>query len=226
MRFLDREVVPWSLEEAEAWAMAGLAGEGCRAIFTLNPETWLCTRGWPAPPGAVWLPESILVAWGMRRLGLPATRAPGADLVARLLARPVRVVAWGGKPAVAAALPAAWERAGHQARLWSAHDGYTAPAAGVVAACREAAPALLLVGQGAGRQERLIADTIPRLKGAVAIGVGGTLDVLAGRRRRAPAPVRRWGLEAVWRVGLSAQRWRRLLRSHPAFVRAVLGAGR
>lgn len=219
-RFLDREVVLWDLEEAAGWALRRLEEGGPAAILTLNPETWLATRGWEAPSWAVWSPESLMVAWGLRRHGLEPARVPGADLVERLLGESVEVVCWGGDETTARELEGRWSDADRSATLVASFDGYGDHAAAVARACA-GRRALLLVGQGAGRQERTIANTMGALEGGVAIGVGGTLDVLAGRRLRAPRFVRSLGLEAPWRVGLSLARWRRLFKSHPAFVRAV-----
>ena len=45
----------------------------------------------------------------------------------------------------------------------------------------------------------------------VGIGVGGALDYFSGRTPRAPAPLRRAGLEWAWRLALQPWRWRRQL---------------
>ncbi|HEX2540226.1 MAG TPA: WecB/TagA/CpsF family glycosyltransferase [Caldimonas sp.] len=67
---------------------------------------------------------------------------------------------------------------------------------------------ILLVGMGSPLQEDFIQRHWSRLGVAVAIGVGGSFDVLAGARFRAPVPMRRAGLE--WLVRL-VQEPRRLL---------------
>ena len=61
-----------------------------------------------------------------------------------------------------------------------------------VARVRAAAPHVLLVAYGSPHQEFWIARNKERLGVPVSMGVGGTLDYLAGRQRRAPAllPVR------------------------------------
>ncbi|MDQ6846261.1 MAG: WecB/TagA/CpsF family glycosyltransferase, partial [Candidatus Dormibacteraeota bacterium] len=64
---------------------------------------------------------------------------------------------------------------------------------------------------GAGRQERFLRDHLEAMHGRVGIGVGGTLDYLAGTARRAPALVRQAGLEWLWRLGREPSRWRRQL---------------
>jgi hypothetical protein len=55
------------------------------------------------------------------------------------------------------------------------------------------------------RNQRELAEMGVRL----AIGVGGTLDYLAGRVPRAPAPVRAVGLEWLYRLIRQPWRWRR-----------------
>ena len=52
----------------------------------------------------------------------------------------------------------------------------------------------------------------PGIRGilVVAIGVGGTLDVLAGTARRMPKWSSRLGVEWLLRVGLDPSRWRRI----------------
>ncbi|MEO6361742.1 MAG: WecB/TagA/CpsF family glycosyltransferase [Caldimonas sp.] len=70
--------------------------------------------------------------------------------------------------------------------------------------------AILLVGMGSPRQEEFIQRQWNRLGVGVAIGVGGSFDVLAGHRFRAPLPLRRAGLE--WLVRLVQEPTRLLPR--------------
>ena len=84
---------------------------------------------------------------------------------------------------------------------------------------------VLLVAYGAPGQELWIDRLRDRLCVSVAIGVGGAFDYLTGRVRRAPAWMRRAGLE--WLHRLARQPWRirrmavlptyaiKVLRSHP-----------
>lgn len=59
---------------------------------------------------------------------------------------------------------------------------------------------LLFVGMGTPRQERYIESQWSRLGVGIAMGVGGSLDVLAGARRRARRWMQRAGLEWVARM--------------------------
>ena len=54
------------------------------------------------------------------------------------------------------------------------------------------------------------------------IGLGGSLDAMAGTVKRAPAWMQRLGLEWFYRLIKEPKRFRRMLRL-PKFVLAVLG---
>jgi len=69
-----------------------------------------------------------------------------------------------------------------------------------------AQPEVVLAAFGAGRQELFLDRYLGPIGAASGIGVGGALDFLAGRVRRAPSLVRRVGLEWAWR--LTVQPWR------------------
>ena len=94
-------------------------------------------------------------------------------------------------------------------RIVGVQDGYypAAMEAAVAGVIRAATPDLLFVCLGSPRQEEWIATH--RLP-CPAIGLGGALDVWAGRVRRAPAPVRSAGLEWLWRTALEPSRLARL----------------
>jgi len=90
----------------------------------------------------------------------------------------------------------------------------------VIAAIREAAPTLLLVGLGSPRQERWLDRHLASLAVPLGIGVGGSLDVWAGRVRRAPQLVQNLGLEWGYRLIRQPSRIVRQL-AIPQFIAAV-----
>jgi N-acetylglucosaminyldiphosphoundecaprenol N-acetyl-beta-D-mannosaminyltransferase len=86
---------------------------------------------------------------------------------------------------------------------------------------------VLFVAYGAPKQERWIARNLPALDVGIAIGVGGVLDFMAGRVRRAPAIVRNAGLDWLFRLALQPARIRRQASTLPAFaIMAVAKAAR
>lgn len=59
---------------------------------------------------------------------------------------------------------------------------------------------ILFVGMGVPRQENFIEEQWDRLGVGMAIGVGGSFDVLAGLRARAPACIQKIGMEWFFRL--------------------------
>ena len=79
---------------------------------------------------------------------------------------------------------------------------------------------VLAVAFGPPKQEQWIAENLAKLKVKTAIGVGGTLDFIAGEKPRAPSWLRTLGLEWLFRLGNEPTRWKRQL-SLPQFALRV-----
>lgn len=141
-------------------------------------------------------------------------RVPGVDLMEHLFARSgdrsLRVFLLGARPGVAAAAGAALSRRHRGIEVVGTDHGYLAAGAEAAVAdrIRRAGPDVLLVAMGFPKQEEWIAAHRDALGVPVAIGVGGTLDVLAGLSRRAPRWMQRAGLEWVYRIIREPRRWR------------------
>lgn len=79
---------------------------------------------------------------------------------------------------------------------------------------REFNPYYLFVGFGAGKQERWIADHQKELEACgihLAVGSGGTFEMVAGKLKRAPKFIQKLGLEGVYRFVIEPK-WFRLKR--------------
>jgi N-acetylglucosaminyldiphosphoundecaprenol N-acetyl-beta-D-mannosaminyltransferase len=91
----------------------------------------------------------------------------------------------------------------------------------------QAHPALVCVALGQPKQERWIDENRAVLASAgvrVAMAVGGAFDFLAGTQLRAPALVRRAGLEWAWRLAREPEvRASRQAHALPAFARRAIG---
>ncbi|MBI4252950.1 WecB/TagA/CpsF family glycosyltransferase [Candidatus Uhrbacteria bacterium] len=86
-----------------------------------------------------------------------------------------------------------------------------------------ARPDVLLVAFGAPRQDLWIAHNASRMDGiAIAVGVGGTFDYLAGAVPYAPKWVRSIGFEWTYRLMTQPYRWRRIITAVIRFPIAVL----
>jgi len=86
---------------------------------------------------------------------------------------------------------------------------------------RRERPQLLFVALGAPRQEEWIARNLPELPVNLAMGVGGSLDVLSGKVKRAPLFWQKLNLEWLYRLLSQPKRWRRQLLL-PKFALSVI----
>lgn len=158
------------------------------------------------------LPDGTGVVWAARRQGC-ALREPvaGTDLVKPLAAlcarREFRLFLLGAQPGVAAELAArlaednpGLQIAAHSGEPDVSHDEDS------LRRISDHRTDVLLVAYGAPTQELWIDRLRARLAVSVAMGVGGAFDYLTGRVPRAPAWMRRGGLE--WLHRLAHQPWR------------------
>ncbi len=83
---------------------------------------------------------------------------------------------------------------------------------------------ILLVAYGAPKQESWIERNHLASGAILAMGVGGALDFIAGRTPRAPAWMRRAGLDWAFRLAVHPWRWRRQLALPEFIALAVIDA--
>ena len=176
------------------------------------------------------LPDGSGVVWAARRQGCampgPVT---GVDLIPHLAElcahRGWRLFLLGAGPGVAAELAGRLkvELPELDIDLYEGSADATADEE-TVRRVADFRPHVLLVAFGAPKQELWIDRAGRRLEVPVAIGVGGAFDYLTGRVPRAPAWMRRAGLEWMFRLG--RQPWRvRRMAVLPRFAARVLREG-
>lgn len=172
--------------------------------------------------------DGVGVVWAARKLRSPVPeRVPGVDLARLLLAEAAkqgrRVYLLGGEEGVAAEAARRLTSQEPHLQVVGVRHGFfdSTESEEIVAEIASLDVDLLLVGLGAPKQELWIAQHRERLGAKVMIGVGGALDVFAGRVKRAPVAWRKAGLEWAYRLLSQPRRARRML-SLPRFVVAVL----
>jgi N-acetylglucosaminyldiphosphoundecaprenol N-acetyl-beta-D-mannosaminyltransferase len=212
------------------------AGGPTRLVATVNPEFVMHARAEPGfrlalEEAALCVPDGSGVVWAMRRQGCRGqTRVTGIDLVlelCRLCARRGwRPFLLGAMPGVAAEAARRLEARIPGLAVAGTHPG--APGADAdeksLSLIRAARPDLLFVAYGQAKQELWVVRNRDRLEVPVAIGVGGSLDFIAGRARRAPRPLQRARLEWLWRLAMEPWRIRRMAVL-PAYAAAVMKEG-
>ena len=104
-------------------------------------------------------------------------------------------------------------------------DGYfsASEAEKRVAAIRQSGAHILIVGMGVPRQEIFLEEHWANLGVNLAIGVGGSFEVLAGRKKRAPLWMQQAGLEWLFRLLQEPGRlWKRYLVTNSQFIYELL----
>ncbi len=222
---------------------AFLDGDRAARVFTPNPEILLRARREPAYAhvlaGAdLALPDGTGVALVLSiREGRAIRRWPGVELGGLLLRlaaeRGDRVALLGSAPDVAERAILRWRSVLPTLDACVVAPGVTIGDDGIgatpadesasVDAIRRAAPAIVLVGLGAPKQERWIARHTESFASVrILIGVGGAFDMWAGRHRRAPRALHAVGLEWVWRLALEPRRLPRIVNAVVVFPLRVL----
>jgi N-acetylglucosaminyldiphosphoundecaprenol N-acetyl-beta-D-mannosaminyltransferase len=159
-------------------------------------------------------------------------RMTGVDLIWRLAENiektNYKLFLLGGKDGVAAEAAAKLKEKYPALKIVGAEEGMkdnefyiTNPK--LVEKINKAKPDILLVAFGHGKQEKWIYYNLHSLETVkVAIGVGGTLDYISGKAKRAPNILRRLGLEWCWRLGKEPWRWKRIITAIIIFPWLVL----
>ena len=176
---------------------------------------------------ALVVPDGAGTVWAARHLGhaMPE-RVAGYDLAQELLRRAPaegrRIYFFGAAPGVAEKAKEKAEQLYPGIEIVGVRNGFFSPAdnAAIITEIKAAHPDLLLVALGVPKQEKWIAAHLAALDVPAAIGVGGTLDVMAGVMKRAPYWMQKAKLEWLFRGLMQPKRAGRLL-ALPKFVLKV-----
>ncbi len=170
------------------------------------------------------VPDGAGTVWAAHHLGheMPE-RVAGYDLTQELLKRAPekgrRVFFFGSAPGVAEKAKKKAEELYPGIRIVGVRNGYfsSEDEPEIIEEIRSAGPDLLLAALGVPKQEKWLQKYKKELDVPVSIGVGGTLDVMAGTAKRAPLWMQKAKLEWLFRGLLQPKRAGRLL-ALPKFV--------
>ena len=201
-------------------------------VVTPNPEiVWIARRDEALRTvinsAGMILPDGIGIILGARIRGTPLRkgRVPGIDFASALFGE---MAEFGGSIFLLGAKPGVAETAGQRLGekypgliIAGSCNGYFTESAHVVDLINSAKPDVVLVCLGSPKQELWIADNIGALNAKLCVGLGGSLDVFAGKAKRAPVFFRKLGLEWLYRLFREPRRIKRMIKL-PIFVFAVI----
>ncbi|MGE5614788.1 MAG: WecB/TagA/CpsF family glycosyltransferase [Bacillota bacterium] len=157
-------------------------------------------------------------------------KVSGVDLVVNIFKvyanKGVRVFLFGSKPGVAEEAAENIARDYPGVVIAGCMNGYFTEeqVEGIINEINATNADILLVALGAPKQEYWISNHKDKLNSRICIGVGGTLDILSGRARRAPDFFRKNGLEWLYRLMREPRRAKRMLDLPRFMCRVLLSA--
>ena len=206
------------------WLVSRLSQGLGNHVITLNAEMTMQAEVSPnlaeiIRQAELVIPDGAGVVLYLQLHGQRIQRCPGIELAEALLRQSINITpAWpiffyGGAPGVAQAAVQKWQQRLPGLAIAGIQAGYHTPEAEVAfqKQLQELQPKLIFVGLGVPRQEYWIAQNRHLCPGATWIGVGGSFDIWAGRKSRAPSWLRDNHLEWVYRLYKEPWRWRRML---------------
>ncbi len=167
------------------------------------------------------VPDGVSVKLAAKRCGTPIKeRVPGVELAQELIKRLSdsggSLFLFGGAEGVAEDAARNISAGYPGVKIAGTHNGFFEDDSDIVAGIDAASPDVLFVCLGSPKQEEWMAAHRD-LSCGVMLGLGGTLDVLAGRVKRAPAFWRKIGCEWLYRTIKQPSRIKRIIKI-PFFV--------
>jgi N-acetylglucosaminyldiphosphoundecaprenol N-acetyl-beta-D-mannosaminyltransferase len=210
-----------TLAEAVARVEGFIASGHSHLVTTPNPEIIVACQTDPELKeiinnSSLRLPDGISMVVVSRLLGTPLSeRVSGIDLMLKLCAvsavKGYKLFLLGSAPGVAAEAAEKLIALYPGLKIVGAEHGYFAgDDPEVRKKIMHAEPDLLFCGLGGGRQERWLNHHLAELK-TVGLVIGGSLDVISGRKKRAPRWAQLLYIEWLYRLVTEPQRWKRQL---------------
>lgn len=176
--------------------------------------------------------DGIGVVYASKILKKPISeRAAGYD-IARCVLEKInytdhKLFLFGGKPGVAQEAKDRLQKDYPMLNIVGTRNGYFKPEeeAEIVDEINSSGADIVFVCLGAPKQEEWIERNRHNLNARVAMGIGGSLDVFAGRVERAPEVFRKVGMEWFYRLCKEPKRIGRMM-DLPKFAATVIAKGK
>jgi N-acetylglucosaminyldiphosphoundecaprenol N-acetyl-beta-D-mannosaminyltransferase len=225
------------LKDYPNWLMSRLRQDTGTHVVTLNSEMVMQAEENLALANAIRqadlvIPDGAGVVFYLRFFGQTVERCPGIELSEALLrlageaGQECPVFFIGGKPGVAQTAADNWQNRSPGLSIIGVQHGYLTPEdeQQLFQTLQQKQPRLIFVGLGVPRQEFWIIQHRHLCPNATWIGVGGSFDVWAGVKDRAPVWMQKLNLEWLYRLYQEPWRWRRMLVLPKFAWRTILAA--
>lgn len=226
-----------SINESADIIVRFLNGDKFRRVFTPNSEIIMMAYRDSSFREALnkadlLTADGIGVVYASKILGKPIKeRAAGFDIAKKVLEKISKtghkLYLFGAKPGVAEEAKAKIEEEYPGINIVGTHNGYfkEKEVPEIIEDINNSGADLLFVCLGAPAQEKWIDKNAEKLNVKVAMGIGGSLDVFAGKVERAPEFYCNHGLE--WFYRLKKEPWRaKRMMDLPKFAATVILKGR
>lgn len=200
-----------------------------KMIFTPNSEILVDAVNDPCfteilNSGDLVIPDGIGVVMASKFYGKPMEeRVTGYDITCKLIElahyNDKSIYFFGGKEGVAEEAAKNIRQKHKNIKIVGMHNGYfdEEEEKVIINSIIELKPDIIFVALGAPKQEKWIYENRHRLPAKIAMGVGGSIDVIAGRVKRAPSFYQKAGLEWLYRLIKEPKRFKRVLKL-PKFI--------
>lgn len=163
------------------------------------------------------LPDGIGVVIASKILKNPLKeRTTGFDFMVSLLRLAQKenhsVFLLGGRPGVAKKAADNIKKSYPNIKIIGTHHGYfdKTDEVEIIETINQIKPDLIFIALGAPKQELFMTKYKDKLNCKIAMGVGGSLDVLSGQTKRAPKLMQKLGLEWLFRLIMQPSRLKRI----------------
>lgn len=233
VNILGVNVDKMSFSETFEKAKALLEEDKLSSIFTPNPEIVMAATEDEEfknilNSADIVTPDGIGVVYASKILkNSVCERVAGFDLSLKILEYAAKtkrgVFFFGAKPGVADKAKENAQKTYSGLEVSGTENGYfkEEDEEKIVEKINNSGAEILFVCLGAPKQEKWIYKYKDKLNVKLCLGVGGTLDVLAGESKRAPEIFIKLNLEWFYRIALNPSRWGRLM-ALPKFMFKVL----
>jgi N-acetylglucosaminyldiphosphoundecaprenol N-acetyl-beta-D-mannosaminyltransferase len=172
------------------------------------------------------------VVWASRLLGFPLPeRVAGIDLMQRLVKLAhesnLRIYFLGAEENVVSEVVSKYKKVYSENIIAGFRNGYfnAEEEEKVARNIGDSEAHILFVAMTSPKKEIFLNRYKAIMNVPFVMGVGGSFDVVAGKVKRAPLWMQRWGLEWLYRVGQEPRRmWKRYLVTNSLFIVYVLKA--